>query len=59
MALVKKISLDKLVEKINAMPKHDDIEFFWQNFALIIDEIRIEFCVLDDDGEQERGAFAP
>jgi hypothetical protein len=39
------------IGSIDAMPPHDDLEFFYQNLGLIKRELEIEFGVLDDEGQ--------
>ncbi len=43
------MSLDELIDSINVMPMHDDVEFFRQNLALITRELHTEFRDLDDE----------
>ena len=47
----KQMSLDELIDSINAMPAHDDIRFFEQNADLIFRELNVEFRVMRDEAE--------
>jgi hypothetical protein len=54
MAFIEKLmSLDELIESINTMPMHDDVEFFRQNLALITRELHTEFRDLNEDADAD------
>jgi hypothetical protein len=52
MAFIEKLmSLDELIDSINTMPMHDEVEFFRQNLTLITRELHTEFRDLDDKSD--------
>lgn len=54
MAFTEKLmSLDELIDSINEMPLHDDVEFFHQNLHLITREIETEFRDMRDEADDE------
>lgn len=54
MAFTEKLmSLDELIDSINEMPLHDEVEFFRQNLRLITREIETEFRDMRDEADDE------
>ena len=54
MAFVEKLmSLNELIDSINRMPAHNDVEFFYQNIELILREMEIEFKEIHSEAIEE------
>jgi hypothetical protein len=49
----KLVSLDELIDSINEMLLHDEVEFFRQNLRLITREIETEFRDMRDEADDE------
>lgn len=55
MAFIEKLtSLNELIDSINAMPWHDEVEFFRQNLALITRELHTEFRDLENEADDAK-----